>query len=335
MARNDYESVLTGAGLFDRSAMAKIVLTGPDAPSFLHNLCTNDVKELPLGGGCPAYFCDSRAKVQFQTVIYHVRLGDGQHAMWVESAPGRNADLAKYLDRYLISEQVEIADRTADFAQLHLAGPKAKAILEQVLGERLPDLQEYQHMERTFGTNATCSIRRRDTLGLPGYDLVCLSERAEGVAKLLESAGAVIAGTETFETLRIEAGTPFFGPDIDTNRFVMEISDALKSVSYQKGCFLGQEPIVMARDRAGHVNRAFLAVKVLEGGPLPAGSKLFHDGQEVGLVTSSTASPRLGAPLALGYLRWKHQEPGTRMEAETPAGRQPVEVLRMPPMSGV
>ena len=85
-------------------------------------------------------------------------------------------------------------------------------------------------------------------------------------------------------------------------------------------------------DRAGHVNRAFLGMKVLDGGPLPAGAKVFHDGQEVGVVTSSCHSPRLGAPIALGYLRWKHQEVGTRMEAETPTGRQAVEVLGMPPV---
>jgi folate-binding protein YgfZ len=144
-----------------------------------------------------------------------------------------------------------------------------------------------------------------------------------------------VAGTsETFETLRIEAGTPLFGPDIDENRFVMEVGGASRAVSFNKGCFLGQEPIVMARDRAGHVNRAFLGLKILEGQtPLAAGTKLFHDGQEVGVVTSSCHSPRLGAPIALGYLRWKHQEPGTTMEAETAGGRVPVEVLGLPPLT--
>jgi folate-binding protein YgfZ len=331
---SEYDAAVSAAALFDRSDAAKLVLTGPDAPMFLGNLSTNDIKNLPLGGGCEAYFCSPTAKVQFQAWIYHVRLADGSHALWAETTPGRNADLVKYLDRYLISEQVEVADRTADFAQFHLAGPSAKAVLEKALGDALPDLPEFAHVERTFGANATCSIRRRDPLGLPGFDIVCLKERAEGVRGMLLTASATPAGSQTYETLRIEAGTPVFGPDIDENRFVMEVGNAARAVSYSKGCFLGQEPIVMARDRAGHVNRAFSGLKVLEGGPLPAGAKLFRDGQEVGLVTSICHSPRLGLPVALGYLRWKHQEPGTRMEAETPTGRQPVEVVGLPPVPG-
>src|SRR5207248_11719127 len=113
----EYQATLAGAGLFDYSHAAKVELTGPDAPLFLGNLSTNDIKNLPLGGGCEAYFCDPRAKVKFQSWIYHVRLGDGRHALWVETTPGRNAELVQYLDRYLISEQVEIADRTTAFAQ--------------------------------------------------------------------------------------------------------------------------------------------------------------------------------------------------------------------------
>jgi glycine cleavage system aminomethyltransferase T len=108
----------------------------------------------------------------------------------------------------------------------------------------------------------------------------------------------------------------------------MEVGNAARAVSYTKGCFLGQEPIVMARDRAGHVNRAFLGMKVLTGGPLAPGARLLRDGQEVGQVTSSCHSPRLGLPVALGYLRWKHQEKGTKLES----GDQAVEVVGLPPV---
>lgn len=327
----EYRAAETGAALFDTSHAAKLELTGPDAPQFLHNISTNDIKSLPLGGGCEAYFCDARARALFVAWVYHVRLADARNALWVETTPGRGEALLRHLDRFLIAEAVEMSDVTARFAQLHVAGPNAKAVLEAALGDELPDLAEFLHMERTFGAHSTCSIRRRSPLGVPGYDLVCLNERAEGVWRMLTAAGATPAGLTAYETLRVEAGTPVYGVDIDETRFVMEVGNAPRAVSYAKGCFPGQEPIVMARDRAGRVNRSFLGLKSL-GGDVSAGSKLAKDGQEVGLVTSAARSPRLGTPLALGYVHWKHVAPGTRLDAETPTGVQPVEVIGYPPV---
>jgi folate-binding protein YgfZ len=318
--------------LFDRSPSGKIEVAGKDAPAFLHNLCTNDINGLPLGGGCEAYFCDHRARVLAHALIYHVRSAS-RHAFWLDMTPGFDGKVLQHLDKHLISEAVELTDHTNQFAQLHLAGPRATAVLEAALGESIPDLAEFLHMERTFGSTATCHVRRHDPLGVPGYDLVCLNDRAAGVWRMLKAAGAAPAGQQTWETLRLEAGTPVYGIDINEDRFVMEVARALRAVNYSKGCYLGQEPIVMARDRAGFVNRAFLGVKVLEGGPLPVGTRLFRDAAEVGLVTSSGYSPRLNAPLALGYIRRGHQDAGLRLEAETPEARRPVEVLPFPPVA--
>lgn len=330
----EYDAATRTAALFNRAEAGKIEVSGPDAPLFLSNLSTNDVKDLPLGGGCETYFLDHRAKVLFQTWAYHVLLDGRRHAIWLETPPGYGERLLKHLDKYLISEAVELSDVTAQFAQMHLAGPTARAVLEKAVGEAIPDLAEFQHMERTVGASLTCSIRRRDPLGLTGYDIICLAPIGTAVRQALTAAGAVLAGAGTYETLRVEAGTPVYGIDIDETRFVMEVGRAERAVSYAKGCFIGQEPIIMARDRAGHVNRAFLGLKVLAGGPLPPGAKLFRDGQEVGVATSSVVSPRLGAPIALGYLRRGNQDVGLKLEAESAAGRQPVEVIGYPPVRG-
>ncbi|MSR54912.1 MAG: aminomethyl transferase family protein [Gemmataceae bacterium] len=326
----DYRQALAGSVVFDRSPAGKLELSGKDAPSFLHNLSTNDINSLPLGAGCEAYFCDHKAKALFQAIVYHV-LQDGRHAFWLDITPGYADKLLKHLDKHLISEAVELVDLTDQCAQFHLAGPTAKQTLEKALGTPVQDLAEFQHMKRPFG-KIECQIRRHDPLGLPGYDLVCRKEDGESVCKQLQDAGAVTGGESAYETLRVEAGTPVYGQDIDAERFVMEVARALRAVSYAKGCYLGQEPIVMARDRAGFVNRSFLGVKILEGGPLPSGTKLFRDAAEVGRVTSSLLSPRLNAPLALAYIRRGNQDPGLRLEAETTEGRRPVEVLPFPPV---
>lgn len=318
-----YLAAIESAALFDRSTTGKLLVSGPDAPKFLTNLSTNDIRDLPLGDGCETYFLDHKAKTLFEAWAYHV-LHNGAHAIWLETTPARDTQLLQHLDRYLISEAVELSNLTSSFAQFHIAGPRAKAVLEATLAHPVPELVEFQHMERSLGSGVPVSIRRRDRLGQPGYDLVCEQSSADPIAKILRSVGAIDGTPEDYEVLRIEAGVPVYGPDIDENRFVMEIARVDRAVNYAKGCFIGQEPIVMARDRAGFVNRTFMKLRIL-GDPLPAGTKLTRNDQDAGIVTSSTRSPRYGT-IALGYIRRGHQDPGTKLHAPSTL----VEVIGIP-----
>lgn len=305
-AKSEYDSALSSAAIFDFSHAGKLEVTGPEAPDFLHNLCTNDVKGMPLGAGCEAFFCNVRARALFHTRIYHVK-PSGRDALWIDVTPGYEVTLFQHLDRHLIAEQVELANRTDQFAQMHLAGPAAAMILATALGQPIPELELHQHMERTFGSGAVAHIRRHDPLGLLGFDLVCLNARAGEVWDLLVGAGARPAGLQAWEWLRIEAGTPVFGKDIDENRFVIEIGRD-DAISYTKGCYLGQEPIVMARDRAGFVNRSFRGMR-LSSSDVTAGAKLFGT-DEIGHITSVVTTPGQG-PIALGYVRRGSEKPGT------------------------
>src|SRR5204863_6835947 len=139
-----YHHARTAAALSDVSDRGQLELTGPDAPNFLHNLCTNDVVNLPLGAGCEAFFTNAKAKVVAHALIYHVRIAGGRDALWLDVDPGQAQRLIQHLDHFLIAEQVELADRTADFAQFHLAGPQARHVLEPALGEPVPDLGPLQ-----------------------------------------------------------------------------------------------------------------------------------------------------------------------------------------------
>jgi folate-binding protein YgfZ len=325
-----YTAALEHVALFDLSPTGKLLLTGPDAPQFVHNLCTNAVADLPLGAGCPAYLCDPRAKVLFPLWIYHLRLGDGRHALWLETAAGYSQDLLTHLDRYLISEQVEMSNVTDRFAQFHLVGPQATALLASAIAAEVPPLPAWGHMERNIGP-LTVHIRRFDRLGVTGYDIVVLAERRTLLRDHLESLGAISGTSSAYETLRIEAGFPLFGVDYDRERSVLELPNFHQAVSYTKGCFPGQEPIVMARDRTGHPVRTFVGLKVLQGGPPMPGTRLLQQQREVGIVTSSTFSPRLQAPLALGYIRWGIHTPGQTIDIEPAAGSRPALVLGPPP----
>jgi tRNA-modifying protein YgfZ len=326
----EHAAVTAAAGLFDHSLVGKLQIRGPDAPKFLTNLSTNNLGNLPVGGGCELYFLDHKAKTLFACRAYHLMSVPDGHSIWLETTAGRGGKLFQHLDRYLISEAVELNDLTEQYAQLHLAGPKARSILETALGQPLPDLGEFLHLDRTFPNAIPCSIRRHDPLNRPGFDLVCSVEYSVELWKLLIANGAEPAGHQTWETLRIEAVTPEYGIDIDESRFVLELPRVARAIDYTKGCFIGQEPIIMSRDRAGFVNRALLPMKIESNGLLAAGTKLFRGTEEVGVVTSSIQSIQHGGPIAMGYIRRLNQDPGLKLDAETPHGKVTVELLPFP-----
>ena len=113
-ASSEYQSAREHAALFDISHHGKVEAGGKDAASFLHNLCTNEVKNLAAGGGCEAFLTTGQAKIVAFVLIYHAVGPQDRHVFLLDAGPGMGDRVIKHLDRYLISEQVELADRTGD-----------------------------------------------------------------------------------------------------------------------------------------------------------------------------------------------------------------------------
>lgn len=304
----EYDAARNQAAIFDISNRSKVEMTGPDVPSFLNNLCTNQVNDLPLGGGCEAFLTNAKARLVASVRVYHIELHDGRHAYWLDSDSGLEDKILQHLDHFMISEQVAFAGRTGEYFQMHLAGPQAQSILEKCIGESLPPLEEHQHLVRNIAEAGPCQIRWESPLGLRGFDLMMLRSRAELVWNTLVSHGACPAGDIVFQALRVEAGTPLMGVDMDETTFIPELNRAAQAISSKKGCYLGQEPIVMARDR-GQVNRLLFGF-LIKGSPVANGTLLYRDSQEVGRITSSVYSRRLGTTIGLGYLRRPNHQSG-------------------------
>jgi glycine cleavage system T protein len=316
------------AVLVEESHRGKVEVHGADAARFLHNLTTNDILNLPLGAGCESFMTTAKARVIAYLLIYRHASPADPPGFSLDVAPGAAEKVIQHLDRYLISEQVEFADHTRDFAQLHLAGPHAAALLGTLLGDEIAPAEPLRHGPTPFGGERNSWLRRHDALGLPGYDILCPAELAANIWQRLTQAGARPAGRQAGEILRIEAGLPREGTDIDENTFAPEVGRIAETISYSKGCYLGQESIVMARDR-GQVNRSLVGVKLADG-PVPHDSPLFLQGKQVGRVTSSAFSPRLGTAVGLAYVRRGHQEPGTAMEVDVDGKRAAAEVVKLP-----
>lgn len=322
-----YRQAHENAVLFDPSTRGQIELTGPDARSFLNNLCSNDIKNLAVGSTCEACFCNAQARVLAHGFITCLPGPDEAPTFWIETVPGLETTLLAHLNHFRISEQVEIHNRTSEYAALRLVGPESFSILEHGLAALGIDSAQLDPPVPALVLPGWGHLRRDDTLGLTGYSLIWLRERVTELQGMLTRAGAVAAGPELFDILRIEAGLPEFGKDMDDSNLAPELGRTAQAISYTKGCYLGQEPIVRIRD-LGHVNRTLLGLKIAGGGAVAAGSKLFREGKEVGHVTSSVVSPRWGA-LALAFVR-RGTEPGMAVEIETGDGRRTAEVASLP-----
>lgn len=328
----DYEAARHRAVLFDLSDRGKIELTGPEASIFLHNLASNDIKNLPYSRGVETFFCTVQARVLAWGMVWHLKIFDdhacvsGHDAFWLDVDPGQNERLMKHLDRHLISERAEIFDRTGTFTHHHLAGPQAPTLLAAA---NITGLANGELMQAGWG-DGTVQFRRRDCLGVPGYDLLCSAGRFETLRETVLGQEVVAGSKETFEILRIEAGTPVYGKDIDESHLAPEVNRTSKAISYNKGCYLGQEPIVRIRD-LGHVNRVLMRFKLSsEGGAPPVGTRLFREGKEVGQVMSAALSPSQGS-IALAYVRRGHSEPGTVLEVGEGGSSRRGEVMTLIP----
>lgn len=302
---DQYNAAHNSAVLVDRSSQGTIALTGGDRASFLHALLTNDIALLAAGQGVYAAFLTPQGRM-----ISDMRVIETGHRMLLNVERDIAGPLAERFDTLVFSEDVQAKDATGELAVAGVHGPSAARMVQRATGISVVDLAgQYDNM-----TSDSLTIVRDDSLGVPGYDVYVPATDADAMRARLIEAGAVMASEETAETLRIEAGRPRFGIDMTTDTIPLEAGLDDRAISFTKGCYVGQEVIIRVMHRGhGRVARRLVSI-VLSNGTVPARGDKIHVGERViGEITSATASPRLGAPLALGYVQRDHAAPGTEL----------------------
>jgi folate-binding protein YgfZ len=316
---NEYQSLTQRAGLVDFAERTQVELKGPDRISFLHNFCTADIRHLAPGAGCEAFITSVQGKT-----IGHVLVFNEPEVLILETVPGQGERLRQHFDHYLIREKVEVVDRSHGWAEWLLAGAQAAEVLHRAMSHG--DLPT-GHLESQLAEFAQTPVwlRRVDLAGPVGYLVTCLRGDEVRVGRLLCEAGAERCRYETFHAVRIEAGFPLFGHDITDKNLPQEVARDRQAISFNKGCYLGQETVARI-DALGHVNRLLVGLRFL-GDELPKLTAELTAGEQVaGHLTSVTWSPKLRAPLALGYVRRGCHEVGTRLGS----GFGPAEVVELP-----
>jgi folate-binding protein YgfZ len=307
----EYAATTTAAALFDFSDRTLVELTGSDRVKFLHSFCTNDVKRLGAGQGCEAFVPNVKGRV-----VGHVWIDATDSSLWLDADPGSAERLVPHLERYVINEDVAIADRSADWGELLLAGPEAADRLARV-GIEVAALANLEHLGCNL-LDTPARVRRFDVGPQRGYAVIARRDRLAALWSRLCEAGVRPAGSAVWTALRIEAGLPVCGVDITDENLVQEVGRTQTAVSFTKGCYLGQEPIARL-DAMGHVNRELRSLR-LAGGTVPhPGSRVFSDAmatQAVGTVTSAAFSFASHSPVAMALLRSNSAVCGTPVFVE-------------------
>lgn len=279
-----------GEGAAVRGRAALIWVEGPDATGFLHGLMSNDVAGLAPGGACRTLLLDAKGHLQA-----HLRVRrDAEDAFTLLVDAETAEQVAAMLDRYHFSEDLD------------LLGPE-EAQLVTVAGA--PE-------------GAAEAAELAVPSALPGALDLVVPDAAAAIAGL----GLPEAPAEALEMARIAAGVPRIGVDTGPSTLVQEAGLEDVAVSFDKGCYLGQETVARAQFR-GRVNRVLRGLS-LPDPPPPASARVLREGREVGRLTSRAVTPDLGA-IGLAVLR-REAAPGSDVEVETEDGAVAARVVELP-----
>jgi folate-binding protein YgfZ len=327
----EYAAAVGQAVLCDPLERGLIAVIGRDRASWLHNLVTNTVKTLQPGEGNYVFATNARGRILFDGNV--LILPD---AIWVDIDRAVLPKALSHFQRYHIVEDIRLVDRTADFCRMSLLGPRAAealAGLGATQGAAMAALGSTTVPLPGADASARMLVVRNDRVGLPGFDLFAEPRHADGLRRYLlgppgPAAGRI--GRTALEMLRIEAGIPAWGQDIDEETLPAETAQLDRAVSFVKGCYLGQEVVERMRSR-GSLARRLVGLAFSGAGEPEAGDLLLLHGQPVGRLTSWCRSPRRAAITGLGYVKAAAAEPGTSLSVEH---RPALQATIQPPAAG-
>ncbi len=298
------------AGLIDLSLRGRFAVSGGEAVQFLNGLITNDVAGLGEGAWMRAAFPNVQGRLLASVRV----LNQGGGVFLLDTEAVTRERVLKTLERFTLAGDFRVVDTTLETALVSIQGAHAAAIIDQVLGREAARVERGRVWSGPWEDSRIIMIRATHT-GEDGFDLFISREQAARVWDALARAGGRAVGFEALEVLRVEAGLPRYGVDMDESNVVLEagLDDA---VSFTKGCYIGQEIIARIHWR-GHVAKKLIGLIYDDDAEPPrTGGEVrvrTVDGKEIGRVTSSVLSPRLGRAIALAYIKYDYLGPGTEV----------------------
>lgn len=290
----EYAAGRTGAAVFDRSDRGRLVVGGGDRKSWLHGLVTNAVATLDEDNGNYAFAIDAKGRTLFDLNILALR-----DELWLDLDGVIAPDAMRQLDRYIFGEKVVLMNLSGDDARLGVCGPDAARIAAALGVANFTALPALAHRAIAGGAGR---LVRHDFAGGAGFDLILPRAGAAHWWDRVVELGARPAGLAALDVLRIEAGIPWLGRDIDEKTLPPETGQIERGISYTKGCFVGYEILERMRSRGG-LARRLVRLSLADGAGVTEQSPIRQRDAEVGRVTSLVRHPKHGVWIGLGYLK--------------------------------
>ncbi len=285
--------------LLDRSSQqGRLELTGKDRLDLLHRMSTNDLNSLKPGEGRPTVLTTALARIIDHVVVYE----RGERALMLTHQIGT---VQNWLQRHIFfRDQVKLRNVSGELGQLELHGPQAAGVVETLV-PGAGDLDLHRFLETPDGL----LVARIVPLVSTGY--VILTPEVEKLkARLLDHPGITLGDDARYEMLRIAAGLPGPGHEL-TEEYIPLEAGLWESVSFHKGCYIGQEIIARMESR----NRlAKTLVGLALSAPAPVGAALIDDQDHHTGILTSVVQLDTGAVVGLGFVKPDRAEPGTALQ---------------------
>ena len=306
----------TAAALLDRSAWGCIAVKDADRLRFLHNQTTNDLQSLQPGEGCSTVFVTSTARTMDRVSAYVC-----EDDVLLTSSPGMADSLLEWMDRYIFfADKVTPKNMTEETFVISVIGPNAQTVLLSLVEGDLPQ-QPFAHRQASLA-GVTVTLAADSTLALPGFTLVGAKAYAAEVLAALDNLPTLTQAD--WDYLRIEQGYPLPEQELTTDDNPLE-AGLWSAVSFNKGCYIGQETIARLNTYKG-VKKRLWRLGLSE--PVAPVSELTLDGEKVGEVRSVATLPG-EETVGLGYVRTKAGGEGLVLQA----GAATAKVLSAPYLS--
>lgn len=321
----EHRWVRESCGIFDVSHLGEIRVEGPGAFAFLQHRLTNDMSKLSDGRMLYSLLCDENGLTQDDILIYRAN-HDSYYLIVNAGSIERDYEaLARYA-----GAGVELKNLSDEMACVAVQGPMAEAALEKLFGWELKGLSYYSFKEATL-QSAAVWVSRSGYTGEDGFEIFSSNALALVVWDRLTEAGVNAgikpAGLGARNTLRLEAGNALFGNDMDLSTTPIEAGLSW-AVCFSKGDFVGR--VALERQKQAGPARRLAGFKVLDRAPAREHYPIFREGRQIGMVTSGSFGPTVGANIGLGYVERGFAVPGTAIEIEIHGRKAPAEIVKLP-----